>query len=130
MIWAGELESASGLERVKTRVRKPDGRIERTTASFGLWPWMQLAVSKGEKIDEFCRLAGIAESAVRDLGVRFSQPASNRVAQLAFAHFGSGAAMEAGLLVEAGQFALLELIVRSLPNVRCTRRAATSRNRY
>ncbi len=54
---------------------------------------------------------------MRDLGVRFSQPVSNRVAQLAYTRFGPSAAMEAGLLVKAGQFALLELIVRSTPSV-------------
>jgi hypothetical protein len=95
----------------------PDGPIERTTASFGLWPWIQLAVSKGDSVEGFCKLAGIAESALRDLGVRFSQPVTNRVAELAYARFGSGAAMQAGLLVEAGQFNLLELIARSAPSV-------------
>jgi hypothetical protein len=113
-----ELEPASRVERSKARVRAPDGRIERTTASFGLWPWVRLAVSKGDSVEQFCQLAGIAQSAVRDLGVRFSQPVSNRVAQLAYTRFGRSAAMEAGLLVEAGQFALLELIVRSTPTVR------------
>jgi hypothetical protein len=113
-----EVEGASRVERSKARVRAPDGRIDRTTASFGLWPWVQLAVSKGDSVEEFCELAGIAQSAVRDLGVRFSQPVSNRVAQLAYTRFGAAAAMEAGLLVKAGQFALLELIVRSTPSVR------------
>jgi hypothetical protein len=112
-----QLEGASGVQRSKARVR-PDGRIERTTASFGLWPWAQLAMSRGESVERFCKLAGIAESALRDPGVRFSQPVTNRVAHVAFTHFGPGAAMEAALLVEAGQFHLLELITRSLPNVR------------
>jgi AraC-type transcriptional regulator len=111
-----ELESATRVERSKVRARA-DGRIDRTTASFGLWPWVRLAESKGDSIEQFCELAGIAESAVRELGVRFSQPVSNRVAQLAYTRFGPSAAMEAGLLVKAGQFALLELIVRSTPSV-------------
>jgi hypothetical protein len=111
-----ELESTSGVDS-RVRVRA-DGRIDRTTASFGLWPWVQLAVSKGDSVEHFCELAGIEQSAVRDLGVRFSQPVSNRVAQLAYTRFGAAAAMEAGLLVKAGQFALLELIVRSTPTVR------------
>jgi hypothetical protein len=98
-------------------MRVPDGRIERTTASFGLWPWVQLAVNKGESVERFCKLAGIAESALRDPGVRFSQPVTNRVAELAYRRYGSGAAMDAGLLVEAGQFHLLELIARSAPSV-------------
>jgi hypothetical protein len=98
-------------------MRAPDGRIERTTASFGLWPWVQLALSKGGSVESFCKLAGVAESALRDAGVRFSQPVSNRVAQLAYMRFGPGAAMDAGLLVEAGQFNLLELITRTAPTV-------------
>jgi hypothetical protein len=116
--WAMGLERASRVEGPRGRVRAPDGRIERTTASFGLWPWVQLAVSKGDSVEQYCQLAGIEQSAVRDLGVRFSQPVSNRVAELAHTRFGPAAAMEAGLLVEAGQFALLELIVRSTPTVR------------
>jgi hypothetical protein len=99
-------------------VRAPDGRIERTTASFGLWPWIKLAVSNGESLEDFCDLADIEQSALRDMGVRFSQPVSNRVAQLAYERFGPGAAMQAGLRVEAGQFALLELITRSAPTVK------------
>jgi hypothetical protein len=113
-----KVDALSRVEQSKSRVRAPDGRIERTTASFGLWPWVRLAVSKGDTVEQFCELAGIAQSAVRDLGVRFSQPVSNRVAQLAYTRFGPTAAMEAALLVEAGQFALLELIVRSTPTVR------------
>jgi hypothetical protein len=112
-----KLEEASRVQQPKARVR-PDGRIERTTASIGLWPWVQLAMSKGESVERFCKRAGIAESALRDPGVRFSQPVTNRVVQVAFTQFGPGAAMEAGLRVEAGQFQLLELITRSLPNVR------------
>src|SRR5262245_48130180 len=96
-----DLEPESGIERAKVRAHAPDGRIERTTASFGLWPWVRLAVSQGDTVEHFCELAGIAQSAVRDLGVRFSQPVSNRVAELAYTLFGQGAAMEAGLLVEA-----------------------------
>jgi len=111
-------EHASGMERPKARVRAPDGPIERTTASFGLWPWIQLAVSEGERLEDFCALLDIEQSALRDLGVRFSQPVSNRAAQLAFTRFGPGAAMNAALLVEAGQFALLELIARSAPTVK------------
>lgn len=116
--WDVRLGRASEIGPPKARVRMPDGGIERTTASFGLWPWVQLAVSKGDSVESFCELASIEQSALRDLGVRFSQPVANRVGQLALTRFGAGAAMEAGLLIEAGQFALLELIVRSLPTVR------------
>jgi hypothetical protein len=110
--------SAVRIAPQKSRARWPDGPIERTTASFGLWPWVQLAVSRGMSVREFCQLAGVAESALRDLCVRFSQPVSNRVAQLAYTQFGSGAAVEAALRVEAGHFYLLELIARTAPTVR------------
>jgi hypothetical protein len=50
--------------------------------------------------------------------MRFSQPVSDRVAQLAFTRFGPGAAMQAAPLIEAGQFLLLELIARSVAAVR------------
>jgi hypothetical protein len=79
----GKIESAPRVEGAKVRVHAPDGRTDRTTASFGLWPWVRLAVSKGHDVEHFCELAGIEQSAVRDLGVHHSQPVSNRVAQLA-----------------------------------------------
>jgi hypothetical protein len=103
---------------LRARPLRPDGAIERTTASFGLWPWVLLAEREGMSVERFCRLANIAESALRDPGVRFSQPVCNRVAQLAYAQFGPGAAMQTALLVEAGHFQLLELIARTAPTVR------------
>jgi hypothetical protein len=90
---------------------------ERTTASLGLWPWVQLASSRGMSVERFCELAGVQVTALRDPEVRFSQLDANRVALLAFEHFGPGAAMHAALAVEAGQFNLLELIARSAPTV-------------
>ena len=95
----------------------PDGPIERTTASLGLWPWVQLALRAGRRIDGFCALAGVDEGALRDPEIRFSQPVCNRVAQLACKRFGPAAAMQAAALIEAGQFQLVELIARSVPTV-------------
>jgi hypothetical protein len=113
-----ELAAAPRAEQSRARRTLPDGPIERTTASLGLWPWAQLAVREGLGIARFCALAGIAESALRDPAVRFSQPVSDRVAQLAFARFGPSAAMQAAQLIEAGHFQLLELIARSVPTVK------------
>jgi len=113
---AVELPAASRSELSRPRV--PDGPIERTTASLGLWPWVQLAVHAGLDVERFCALAGVTESALRDPAVRFSQPATNRVAEVACASFGASAAMQAALLNEAGHFQLLELIARSMANVR------------
>lgn len=89
----------------------------RTTASFGLWPWAELARHNGMPIAQFCELAGVEPSALRDLEVRFTQAVANHVTSLAFEHFGGEAAMAAGMLVEAGQFNLLELIARTAPTV-------------
>ena len=104
-------------DRSRARPRRSDGPIERTTASFGLWPWALLAEREGTSIERFCELAGISQSALRDPGVRFSQPVCNDVAELAYELFGPGAAMQAALLNEAGHFQLLELIVRTAPNI-------------
>jgi hypothetical protein len=84
-----------------------------TTSSFGIWPWVELARRNNMPIEQFCRLAGVKLAAVRDPGARFSQRASNRVADLAFEHFGADAAMAATLTVEAGHFNLVELVARS-----------------
>jgi hypothetical protein len=94
-----------------------EGLERRTTASFGLWPWAELARHHGMTIAHFCELAGIEPSALRNLDVRFTQAVANRVTALAFEHFGCEAAMAAGMLVEAGQFNLLELIARTAPTV-------------
>lgn len=90
---------------------------ERTTSSLGVWPWAQLAVRSGMSLPRFCELAGVRVSALRDPEVRFSQADANRVAALAFARFGAGAALEAALMIEAGHFNLLEMIARSAPTV-------------
>jgi hypothetical protein len=90
---------------------------QQATASFGLWPWVELARRNGMPIESFCSLADVEPAALRDPGVRFSQGVANRVAQLAYEHFGPEAAMAAALTVEAGQFNLLELIARSAPTV-------------
>jgi hypothetical protein len=97
---------------------EPDGPIDRTTSSLGLWPWVLLAQKNGISVEQFCERAAIEVSALRDPEVRFAQPVVNRVAEIAYAQFGPGAAMHAALLVEAGHFHLLELIARSAPTVK------------
>jgi hypothetical protein len=104
------------------RVQRPEAAAEpdsarNTTASFGLWPWVELARRSGMSVEEFCDLADVAPTALRDAGMRFSQGVANRVAQLAYDHFGVEAAIAAALTVEAGQFSLLELIARTAATV-------------
>jgi Arabinose-binding domain of AraC transcription regulator, N-term len=95
---------------------EPDS-ARSTTASFGLWPWVELARRSGMSVEEFCDLADVAPAGLRDAGMRFSQSVANRVAQLAYEQFGVEAAMAAALTVEAGQFSLLELIARTATTV-------------
>jgi hypothetical protein len=111
---SGRVERTEGL----AQEREPDGPIDRTTASLGLWPWAQLAMQNGISVERFCELAEIEVSTLRDPGARFSQPIANRVAEIAYTHVGPGAAMLAALTVEAGHFNLLELIARTAPTVK------------
>jgi hypothetical protein len=90
---------------------------QTTTASFALWPFAQLARRNQMPIEQFCKLAGVQVPSLRDPDVRFSQAVANRVAELAYTHFGPQAAMAAALTVEAGQFNLLELLARTAPTV-------------
>jgi hypothetical protein len=113
-----QLDATVRAEPPRARVRLPDGPIERTTASLCLWPWVQLALRDGMRIDAFCALAGVSESALRDPAVRFSQPVCDRVAQLVVSRFGPGAPMQAARLIEPGQFQLVELIARSVSTVK------------
>jgi hypothetical protein len=110
--------ASSSIDLPPRRPRAPDGPIERTTSSLGLWPWVQLAVSEGLSVAQFCELVELEESALRDPAVRFSQPVADRVGRIVYERFGPGAAMNAALLIEAGHFQLLELIARSAPTVR------------
>jgi hypothetical protein len=112
-----EREALGRVERAEADEREPDGPIDRTTASLGLWPWAQLGVQNGVTLERFCEQTGIEVSAMRDPGVRFSQPVADRVAEVAYAQFGPGAAMLAALTIEAGHFNLLELIARTAPTV-------------
>jgi hypothetical protein len=88
-----------------------------TTASFALWPFAELARRNQLSIEDFCALAGVEPSSLRDPDMRFSRSVANRVAELAFTRFGQGAAMAAALTVEAGHFNLVEVIARSAPTV-------------
>ena len=108
-----EAASVARVEPARAWPRLPDGPVERTTSSLALWPWVKLGLHEGLSVERFCVLAGIEESALRDPATRFSQPTSDRVAQLAWERFGPGAAMQAALLIEPGQFQLVELIARS-----------------
>jgi hypothetical protein len=88
-----------------------------TTASFGLWPFVELLRRDHMPMERLCELTGIQVLQLRDPGVRFSQTAINRVIELAYQRLGTSAAMAAALTVEAGHFHLLELIARTAPRV-------------
>jgi hypothetical protein len=113
--------SSTGIEvggaRERTRSDREPALARLTTASLGLWPFIELARRHGVDLDQFCDEADVALSALRDAGTRFSQADCNRVAEVACAQFGDDAAMAASLTVEAGQFALLELLARTAPTV-------------
>ena len=89
----------------------------RTTLSCGLWPWVELARRHGIDIERVCDHAGTEVSRLRQPFTRWPQSTCNRIAQFACDNFGTDAAMAATLTVEAGQFQLLELLVRTSPTV-------------
>jgi hypothetical protein len=92
--------------------------VERiTTASCGLWPWVELARRRELDLDGFCASEGIDLAQVRQPFARWSQRECNSLAQFACDNVGSDAAMAAALTVEAGHFQLLELLVRTAPTV-------------
>lgn len=88
-----------------------------TTASCGLWPWTELARRQELDLDGFCARQGIDLAQVRQPFARWSQRASNSLAEFVCDRLGSDAAMAAALTVEAGHFQLLELLVRTAPTV-------------
>jgi hypothetical protein len=88
-----------------------------TTASCGLWPWIELARRRNLDIERVCTRVGIELSRLRQPFARWPQSTCNRLAQLACDEFGDGAAMAAAQTVEAGHFQLLELLIRTAPSV-------------
>jgi hypothetical protein len=99
----------------ETRTRR--SAEELTTASYGVWPWAELARRNQLPLELPCEAAGIELSQLRDPGVRWSQIVCNRIAEFTFQQFGGSAAMAAALTVEAGHFQLLELLARTAPTV-------------
>lgn len=106
-----------GVARLEVVRPLPDGTRHETIASIALWPWVALASKHDLSIDRVAQLAQVSVAELRDPGGRFSQVIANRVAELAYQKAGSGAAMEAALTVQAGHFALLELLARTSPCV-------------
>jgi hypothetical protein len=90
---------------------------ERTTASCGLWPWVELTRRHNVDIERLCAFAGMKLSRLRQPFARWSQASCNRAAQFVCDEFGADAAMAAALTVEAGHFQLLELLIRTAPTV-------------
>jgi hypothetical protein len=101
--------------QVRASAREP--LAERATSSLALWLWVELARRHQMPIERFCQLAGVTAAELRDPETRFSQGVANHVAELAYQHFGRGAAMAAALTVEAGHFNLFELLARTAPTV-------------
>jgi hypothetical protein len=110
--------SSKGVARLEVVRPVLAGDPAATIASIALWPWVALASKHELSIDRLAQLAQVSVAELRDPGRRFSQVIANRVAELAYQKAGSGAAMEAALLVQAGHFALIELLARTSPNVR------------
>jgi hypothetical protein len=109
-------EASSDPDAVAARAHE-DALWQGTTASFGVWPFAELARHHGLPIEQFCELAGIEPSALRDPNLRLAQSVANRVAELAQTHFGPDAGIAAAQTVEAGHFNLIELIARTAPTV-------------
>jgi Arabinose-binding domain of AraC transcription regulator, N-term len=93
------------------------GAMKRTTAGFGIWPWVELARRNDIAVERLCESAGVELTQLREVFVRWPQTVCNRIAQFSCDQFGSDAAMAAALGVEAGQFQLLELLVRTAATV-------------
>jgi hypothetical protein len=89
----------------------------RTTAGYGLWPWIELARRNDIEVERVCESAGVELRQLREIFARWPQTACNRVAQFSCDQFGPDAAMAAALTVEAGHFQLLELLVRTAATV-------------
>ena len=89
----------------------------RTTASFGLWPFVEVLRRNDLPLERVCERIELSAERLRDPGERFTQAAANRLATLAFERLGDSAAVAAALTVEAGHFHLLELITRTAPTV-------------
>ena len=89
----------------------------RTTASFGMWPFVEVLRRSEVPLERICELTDITPAQVRDPEFRFTQATVNRIVGLAFDVIGPTAAVAAALTVEAGHFQLLELIARSAPKV-------------
>ena len=94
-----------------------DAAEKRTTAGYGLWPWVELARRNGVNVERLCENTGVELRQLRQIFVRWPQSVCNRAAQWSCDQFGPEAAMAASLTVEAGQFQLLELLVRTAETV-------------
>jgi hypothetical protein len=106
-----------GVARLEVVGPLPRGERHETIAGIALWPWVALACKHDLSIERMAHLAQVSVAELRDPGSRFSQVIANRVAELAYQKAGGGAAMEAALMVEAGHFALIELLARTSPSV-------------
>jgi len=110
-------ESAPAARGDRTSDVVPSTGDVLTTSTLTAWAWVRLGEQHGIALAEICDAAGVSEGELRDPDGFLSQGAANRVAELAFARVGPGAAMLAAELLDRGHFALPELVVRSAPTV-------------
>ena len=114
---ANARRDALGKAVARLEVVRPGEERRETVASTVLWPWVSLGAKNDLPIERLAQLAQLTVAELRDPGGRFPQVIANRVAEIAYQHVGSGAAMEAAKLVEPGHFALIEMVARTSPTV-------------
>ena len=107
------IEEASGA---RLAVDPVVGGVE-PLASIALWPWVLLASQHELSVGQLAEGLGVPVAQLRDPGARFSQDVGNRLAEMVYERAGPGAAMHAAVMVEAGHFALFELLARTSPTV-------------
>src|SRR5262245_31080450 len=65
----------------------------RTTASFGMWPFVEVLRRAHVPLEHICEQTNITPAQVRDPGFRFTQTTVNRIVELAFEVIGPTAAV-------------------------------------
>lgn len=112
------MDHARRSESDATRdVASERAEASRPIASLALWPFVELARRSGLEVEELAELAGVRVADLRDPGMRCTQAAANRVAELVCARAGEDCGILAAETLEAGHFALFELLARTAPTV-------------
>jgi hypothetical protein len=90
---------------------------QRVVTGVGLWPWLKLAGRNGVPLERLAGQLGVSVAELRDPDGRFEHDVPYQLAELVCQHVGPHAGLAAALDIEAGQFALLELLARTAPSV-------------